>query len=53
MFCTKFGYIWPSGSKEEVQNVKSLHTGGRTDGQAEGRTDRRTDDKQQAIRKLT
>lgn len=30
MFCTKFGYIWPSGSRKEVKNVKSLHTDRRT-----------------------
>ena len=24
MMCTKFGWIWPSGSWEEVENVKSL-----------------------------
>ena len=34
---------WPSGSGEEVENMKSLQTDRRTDGQ--------TDDRQQAIRK--
>ena len=38
MLCAKFGSNWPSGSGEEVENVKSLQT------------DRRTD-RQQAIRK--
>lgn len=32
MFCTKFGYIWPSGSRKEVKNMKSLHTDRQTDG---------------------
>ena len=37
MLCAKFGYNWPSGSGEEVENRKSLQTDGQTDGQ----TDRR------------
>ena len=38
MTCAKFGSNWLSGSGEEDENVKSLHTDIRTDGQ----TDRRT-----------
>ena len=31
MLCAKFGWNWPSGSREEHENVKSLQTDGRTD----------------------
>ena len=41
MLCAKFGWIWPSGSGEEVENRKSLQTDGGTDGRTDGRTDRR------------
>lgn len=43
MFYTKFGLIWPSGSREEVINVKSL--------QADVQTDRRTEDGQHKLKK--
>ena len=36
MLCAKVGHNWPSGSGEEVKNVKSLQTDGR----------RQTDDRQ-------
>ena len=39
MLCAKFGWNWPSGSGEEVENRKSLQT------------DRQTDDGRQVIRK--
>jgi hypothetical protein len=32
MICAKCGSNWPSGSGEEVENSKSLHTDGRTTG---------------------
>jgi hypothetical protein len=32
MICAKSGQNWPSGSGEEVENVKSLQTDGRTNG---------------------
>ena len=31
MLCAKFGWNWPSGSWEEVENRKSLQTGGQMD----------------------
>ena len=31
MLCAKFGWNWPSGSREEDENVKSLQTDGQTD----------------------
>ena len=31
MHCAKFGWNWPSGSWEEVENRKSLQTDGQTD----------------------
>jgi hypothetical protein len=37
MICANFGYNWPSGSGEEVENVNE-----QTDGQTDGR--RTTDD---------
>ena len=43
MLCAKFGWNWPSGSGEEVENRKSLQTDGQTDG--------RTDAGRKAIRK--
>ena len=42
MLCAKFGWNWPSGSGEEVENVKSLQTDRQTDGQTDGQTDRQT-----------
>ena len=48
MFCAKFGWNWPSGSWEEVENRKSLQTDGHTDGQ----TDRQTTDERRS-EKLT
>ena len=33
--CTKFGWNWPGGSREEVEIVKSLQTEGRTDEQTD------------------
>ena len=42
MLCAKFGWNWPSGSWEEVENRKSLQTDGRTDIQ---RTDDRGSEK--------
>ena len=33
MLCAKFGWNWPGGSGEEVENVKSLQTDKRTDRQ--------------------
>ena len=39
----QFGWNWPSGSREEDENVKSLQT--------DRRTDRQTDDVRQVIRK--
>ena len=47
MLCAMFGWNWPSGSGEEVENVKSLQM----DRQTDRRTDRQTDDRQQAIKK--
>ena len=41
MLCAKFGWNWPSGSRVEDENVKSLQTDGRTDRQTDRRTDRR------------
>ena len=41
MLCAKFGWNWPSGSWEEVENRKSLQTDGRTDRQT--RDDRRSE----------
>lgn len=32
MVCAKFCWKWPSGSWEDVDNVKSLHTDRQTDG---------------------
>ena len=40
MQCAKLGWNWPSGSGDEIENVKSF-TDGRTDGRTNGRTDRR------------
>ena len=37
MLCAKFGLNWISGYREEVQNVKSLQTDGRTDRRTDGR----------------
>ena len=45
MLCANFGWNWPTGSCEEVENVKSFQTDIRTDGQ--------TDAGRQLIRKLT
>ena len=42
-FCAKFGSNWPSSSREEDENVKSLQT--------DGQMGRQTDDGQQAIKK--
>ena len=47
MLCAKFGWIWPIGSGEEDENVKSLQTDRQTDRQTNGQTD----DGRQAIRK--
>ena len=43
MYFAKFGWNWPSGSWEQVENRKSLQTN--------GQTDRQTDDSRKAIRK--
>ena len=48
IFCAKFGWNWPSGSWEEVENRKSLQT----DGQTDRRTDRQTTDERRS-EKLT
>ena len=44
MLCAKFGWNWPSGSEEEVENRNSLQTDGRTDRWTDGRKERRTTD---------
>jgi hypothetical protein len=41
MICAKSGQNWPSGSGEEVENVKVYR-------QTDGRTDRRTTDNQRS-----
>ena len=51
MLCTKFGWNWPSGSGEEVENVKSLQTDRQTDRRTDRRTDGQTDAGRQVIRK--
>ena len=47
----EFGWNWPSGSWEEVENRKSLQTDRQTDRQTDGQTDEQTDDGRKAIRK--
>ena len=47
MLYAKFGWNWPSGSEEEVENVNSLQMDRQTDRQKNRQTDR-----QQAIRKF-
>jgi hypothetical protein len=50
MICAKSGWNWPSGSGEEVENVKSLQTDRRSDSQTVRQSDGQTDDGQPAIR---
>ena len=38
MLCAKFGWNWPSGSGEEVENRKSLQTDRQTDRRTDGQT---------------
>ena len=49
MLFANFGWNWPIGSGEEVENKKSLQTDGRTD----RHTDRQTDDGRRRSEKLT
>lgn len=43
MLCIKFGKMWPSGSRDELQNVKVYRKmDGWMDGWREGQTDGRT-----------
>lgn len=36
MNCSTLSKIWPSGSRQEVKNVKTLHTDGLMDGRTTG-----------------
>ena len=38
MLCAKFGWNWPKGSEEKVENVKRLQTKGRTNRQTPNAT---------------
>lgn len=61
MICNKISLQWPTGSREQIQNVKELETDRqRTDGRTDRKTnrqtgrrmDRQTDDEQQMIRNV-
>ena len=53
MLCAKVGWNWPSGSREEVENVKSLLTDGLMDGlQTAGNQKSSGEQKKDSLEKL-
>lgn len=44
MICNKISLQWPTGSREQIQNVKELETDRqRSDGRTDRKTDKQTD----------